>query len=215
MAKVALASSSSGNGKNKNPRDKIQDAIVFMGNYRLPHGEVRMDDEDTGVIVAIILYFIAREPSIGMTKLECYLILLDRLCETETGRHLFHWTLAKNGRIPRFKRLIDFMIDRGLIQRRGKYQFDILENAADIIKQLLKILKNILKCLDTILADWGGENAQYISKTVFGKGSAKKYFKIVEQKDATLPIVLGGARLIDTLHEAIDRNTQRNIQEDN
>lgn len=87
-------------------------ASKHMERYRFPEEdtvEVGMIPADTGVIVLIILYFIENEPNICRSKLEYYLLLLDRKCFKQTDVLLFSWYL-KNGRIPNFKRFIEFMI---------------------------------------------------------------------------------------------------------
>ena len=102
--------------KSINPRDLIAPVIEVMKDYRMPtHKEVGIDYDDTGAIIAIIIYFIGGERSIGITKLEGYLILLDRLVMKETKQHLFYWSLTKGGHIRNFKKVIDFMIEQQLI----------------------------------------------------------------------------------------------------
>lgn len=137
--------------KDINPRKLLVPVIEAMKGYRMPnYRNVSIDYDDTGAVVAIIIYFIAREPSIGMTKLECYLICLDRLSKGETGNHLFKWSLTKSGNIRNFKKLIDFMIDKQLISRRGNYQFNIL-NSVLKIKGFPKMLGGIQHWMNMIL----------------------------------------------------------------
>lgn len=119
--------------KSKNPRDLIAPVIEAMKDYRMPtHKEVGIDYDDTGAIIAIIIYYIGRERSIGITKLEGYLILLDRLVMEQTKQHLFYWSLTKGGHIRNFKKVIDFMIEQQLISRKGISQFNLLRNVSNI-----------------------------------------------------------------------------------
>ena len=76
-------------------------ASNHMKSYRLSEEdakEVSMHPEDTGVIVLLILYFIEKEPTISRSKLEYYILLLDRMCIEQKGELLFSWEL-KGGRI--------------------------------------------------------------------------------------------------------------------
>lgn len=69
--------------------------------------EVGMFPEDTGVIVLLILYFIEKEPTISRSKLEYYILLLDRMCFEKRGVLLFSWEL-RGGRIPKFHKVYRF-----------------------------------------------------------------------------------------------------------
>ena len=67
-------------------------ASQHMEQYRFSEEEARevgMIPADTGVIILIILYFIEHEPNINRSKLEYYLLLLDRKCFEQQGVLLF------------------------------------------------------------------------------------------------------------------------------
>ena len=56
-------------------------AQKMLKDYCLHYGQVRdIQQADTGVIIGLIVYFIAREPKINRTKLEAYILLLNIIC---------------------------------------------------------------------------------------------------------------------------------------
>lgn len=75
------------------PNNLIGMASAHMANYRIPSGIVDIQPEDTGVIVLIALYFIEQDMNVSRTKLEAYILMLDRLCFENRGVLLFRWTL--------------------------------------------------------------------------------------------------------------------------
>ena len=85
-------------GGGYKPHDYLTQVIEEMKDYCLPYGQVKIANPDTGVIVALILYIIAKEPTVNHTKLECYIILLNYMIKDATGIELFTWTLNSNGR---------------------------------------------------------------------------------------------------------------------
>ena len=110
--------------------------IKHMENYRFSPAEaaeVGMSPEDTGVIVFIILYLIEKEEKIGASKLEYYLLLLDRGYCNDMGILFFNWCLTKNGRIRNFKKFTEFMINRQLISSNGSAYFTLLDRGQALL----------------------------------------------------------------------------------
>ena len=58
MAKPAISSPFYGNYE---PHDYLKQTIETMKDYCLPYGQVRIANPETGVIVALILYIIAKD----------------------------------------------------------------------------------------------------------------------------------------------------------
>lgn len=93
-------------------------------DYELPYGAVEMPQAETAVITAIILYFIKKESKIGITKLESYIIMLDKMCFEETGRRLFTYRLTYGPYgyyIQNFRAFLDFIEEKQLLTKRRKY----------------------------------------------------------------------------------------------
>ncbi len=105
-----------------------------MSNYCLSPDLTRIYIPDTGVIVALILYFIARDHSICMTKLNGYIVLLDMKIHADTGEHLFQLDLDSTGLIRDFRMFIEHMIDKNLISRRSNHQYNLLRDVLNIKK---------------------------------------------------------------------------------
>ena len=135
---------------------KVNDLLALckerMKNHRISHPDI--DSSDTGAIIAIIMYFIAKEPSICRTKLECYILLLDRICVHKRKHHLFSWQLNEKGRIRDFKNFIDYMTKERLIYLRenSKYYFEFVKDTSDnIVGNFSLMLSNIIYWLNSIL----------------------------------------------------------------
>lgn len=139
--------------------DYIRGAVEKMKAQRLPYGQVRIANPDTGVIVALILYIIAKEPTVNHTKLECYIILLNRMVKDATDTELFTWQLNRGGRIGNFRHFFDYMEGKELIQPNGRSRFVILKGASNILPQLTTILRNLLPCLHRLLNRYGDYTA--------------------------------------------------------
>ena len=140
-----------------------------MKNRRITHPDI--DTEDTGAIVAIIMYFIAKEPSICVTKLECYLILLDRICIYKKKYHLFSWRLNEKGRIRDFKSFINSMKEQKLIYLRenSKYYFEFVKDNADsIIDKFPSMLSHVISWLDNILDVCKSMNSKEMLSMIIG-----------------------------------------------
>ena len=147
-----------------------------MENYRFSQveaAEVNMTPEDTGVIILIILYFIEHEPKICRSKLEYYLLLLDRKCFLDRAVLLFNWSL-KNGRIRNFKRFIEFMIQKQLICLKGSYSFELTE-AGKTLSRFYAELVNIKHWLDEILHDFKYKTAKQTEAEVIYAKCDKQY----------------------------------------
>ena len=143
------------------PHNYLNGAIRIMNNYCLPYGQVRIANPETGVIVALILYIIAKEPTVNRTKLECYIILLNRMIKNATGSELFTWTLNSRGRIGNFSKFFEYMEGKGLIRPKGRSNFVIRNssNARSILPQLEMILRNLLPYLSELLTKYENSTA--------------------------------------------------------
>lgn len=159
-------------------RNLIGMASKHMEGYRLPDGEVDISFPDTGVIVLIILYLIHQEPDITRTKLECYLLLLDRKCFDAKGVTLFNWEL-KNGKIRNFKSFIDFMVKKGLIAVKGNNRFEVLEPGLSL-RNNFAMLSNITFWIKEILSDWKGKTAKATSSVVSNTKLSSQYILALE-----------------------------------
>ena len=197
---------------NINPRKLLEPALVAMKDYcMLNYRDVSIDYDDTGAIVAIIIYFIAREPSIGMTKLECYLICLDRLSKVETGNHLFNWRLTKSGNIRNFKKLIEFMIDKQLISRRGNYQFNLL-NSVLKIKKFPLMLEGIQHWMNVILNKFYYVTAKDLKNMLniswTQRGTNQPQLPLLPNVEIKKPDKSGTSSVIARVNALIDKHQQ-------
>ena len=158
------------NDGNYKPHDYLKRAVDEMKAYCLPYGHVDIANPETGAIVAIILYMIAKEPAVGRTKLECYTIFLNRIIKGATGHELFTWGLNKKGRIGYFKKIFDYMIENGLILANGSYQFYIMDGTGTkkIIPRLSVMLDKVLPYLNKLLEDYKNITAKEMLKKVNG-----------------------------------------------
>ena len=98
--------------------------FLFVWGIIIPYGEVDMPEQETAAIVAIILYFLEKEPKIGITKLESYIIMLDNMCLENTGKRLFHYRLTYGPHgyyIQNFRAFLDFIEDKKILSKRREY----------------------------------------------------------------------------------------------
>lgn len=156
-------------------------ASKHMEQYRFSEEEARevgMIPADTGVIILVILYFIEKEPNICRSKLEYYLLLLDRKCFKETDVLLFSWYLKK-GRILNFKRFIESMIRKKLITFRGSNSFEPTEASRDL-GILFPELINIKHWLDEILRDFGLKNTPQTAAMAIKTKPTQQYLTALE-----------------------------------
>ena len=111
----------------------LNGVVGAMKDYCLPYGQVKITNPETGAIVALILYIIAREPTVNHTKLEYYIISLNRMIKDATGVELFTWTLNRRRRIGNFSRFFGYMEGREFIAPNGRSHFVILKGASNIL----------------------------------------------------------------------------------
>lgn len=176
MPSTVVSASDGWNGKNKLPSQAlIGMARRHMKDYRLPDGYVDMPAPDTGVIVLIILYIMDKEPNICRTKLEYYILLLERLCFDQKGVTLFNWHL-KNGRIQNFKTFTDFMTLRNLIFPRGNH-FAVLSAGKTLLNQKVAFLVGISGILNGIITDWKGAKVPEMTSVLFNAKQISIDFK--------------------------------------
>ncbi|MBQ6971560.1 MAG: hypothetical protein IJP86_04310 [Synergistaceae bacterium] len=142
------------------PHNYIRRAIDEMKDYCLPYGQVKIANPETGAIVALILYMIAKDKNMGRTKLECYTILLNRMIKADTGRELFTWNLNRKGLVAGFKKIFDHMVACELMLNNGRSQFYILGGATKIIPRLSIMLDRLLSYLNKLLEDYKGCTAR-------------------------------------------------------
>lgn len=140
------------------PNSLIAVASAHMENYRMPNGIVDIQPEDTGVIVLIIFYFLKKEPSISRTKMEAYMLILDRMCFEKCKTPLFGWTLQR-GRIRNFREIINFMIAKKLILQENKRKY-VLQELGKEVSELSYMLTHIEYWLKEILTDYKYKTAQ-------------------------------------------------------
>ena len=149
------------------PHPYLNKAIDEMKDYCLPYGQVKIANPETGAIVALILYMIAKDKTVGRTKLECYTILLNRMIKADTGKKLFTLSLNKRGRINSFKKIFDYMLEHELILSNGRSQFYVLSGAKKIISRLPVMLDRLLSYLDKLLDDYKScTAAETLRKTI-------------------------------------------------
>lgn len=134
------------------PINLIGMASAHMEDYRMYDGTVDIQPEDTGVIILIALYFIENDKKVSRTKLEAYLLMLDRICFKERGVLLFGWTLTHR-RIRNFKAMIEFMLEKKLIKIKSRNYFELDTGSEKVISRF-SMLVNIRKWLDEILRDY-------------------------------------------------------------
>lgn len=136
------------------PHDYLRKAIDDMKDYRLPYGKASIANPETGAIMTIILYFIAKEPKATRTKLECYVILLDKLVKEKTGQGLFHWRRNRKGLVSGFWRIFEHMTDKELVSKNGYSRFFILTETATIIQRLPLMLQELVPYMEHLLMSY-------------------------------------------------------------
>lgn len=152
---------------NYKPHNYLKRAIFAMSAYRVSDEQVNIANPETGAIAAIMLYIINAEPKVSRTKLECYLILLDRLVKEATGKKLFTWTLNKYKRISNFKCIFDNMLERGLLSENGSARFFIPRVGWNIVQGLHIMLDDMLPYLDKLLARYDDYTAGEMLKEIW------------------------------------------------
>lgn len=133
--------------------------------YQLPPGATDSPPPESAAIVAVILFFIREDPSIGITKLEQYVVMLDNLCFQSLGHRLFAYRLLKGPYgyyIRNFRAFLDFIEQKGFISKQKIY-FDH-ERYRYLFTTLHKVPKEIfpeplLSWLRYILEEWRGVSA--------------------------------------------------------
>lgn len=139
--------------------------------YQLPPGTVEMPREETAVISAVILYFINGEPKIGITKLESYIILLDKMCLDTTGRRLFSYKLTYGPfgyYIQNFRVFLDFLQEKGILTKRReyytrrKYRMDFTAHV-EITDEIFPSM--MLDWMNGILLTWSGAGADHTKRS--------------------------------------------------
>ncbi len=140
--------------------------------YQLPPGAVEMPIEETAVISAVILYFIQEEPKIGITKLESYIILLDKLCFDEKGRRLFSYKLTYGPfgyYIQNFRAFLDYLQEKGILSKkreyytRRKYRMDFTAHH-EITSEIFPSV--MLDWMNRILVAWRGAGADHTKRSM-------------------------------------------------
>ena len=156
-------------------------ASQHMKDYRFSQDEaieVGMTPEDTGVIILIILYFIEQEPTICRSKLEYYILLLDRKCFGAKNVLLFNWDL-RNGRIRNFKKFIEFMIRKMLISFQGNHSFSLTQEGAKLSNRFAELC-NINPWLKEIMHDYKDKTAKQTESEVIVRNLNKKYLDALQ-----------------------------------
>lgn len=150
------------------PHDYLKRAISAMSAYRVSDGQVDIATPETEAIIAIMLYIINAEPKVSRTKLECYIILLNKLIQEATGKELFTWTLNKYRRISNFKCIFEHMIERGLLVKNGSARFFIPRGGWrwNIVQGLPIMLDDMLPYLDKLLARYDDYTAGEMLKEI-------------------------------------------------
>ena len=148
------------------PHDYLKRAIFAMTAYRVSDKQVEIANSETGAIAAIMLYIINAEPKVSRTKLECYLILLNKIVKEATGKELFTWTLNKYKRISNFKCIFDNMLERGLLSENGSARFFIPRVGWNVVQGLPIMLDNLLPYLDKLLARYDDYTAGEMLKEI-------------------------------------------------
>ena len=163
MAQTAISAPFDGSYK---PHDYLNGAIEKMKDYCLPYGQVRIANPETGAIVALILYIIAKEPTVNHTKLECYIISLNRMIKDATGVELFTWTLNRRRRIGNFSRFFGYMEGREFIAPNGRSHFVILKGASNILPRLTTMFRNLMPYLSRLLNKYEDDTATAMLKKI-------------------------------------------------
>ncbi len=165
MAQSTVSSLFDGSYK---PHDYLNGVIEAINDYCLPYGQVKIANPETGVIIALILYIIAKEPTVNHKKLECYIILLNHMIKDATDSELFTWTLNRRTRIGNFNKFFECMEGKGLIRPKGRYNFVIRNSSSvrSILPQLEMILRNLLPYLSELLIKYENSTAEAMLKDI-------------------------------------------------
>lgn len=156
--------------------------------YQLPPGAVEMPIEETAAIVATILYFIKEEPKIGITKLEAYIILLDKMCFDETGKRLFSYRLTYGPfgyYIQNFRAFLDFIESKKILSKRReyytrrKYRIDFTAHH-EVPDELFP--DNMLDWMERILFVWRGAGAEHTKRVILQQFSVREIAAFTEIK---------------------------------
>ena len=151
--------------KYRKPALDIHAALIRarkpLEKYCLHHGEVKsIRQEDTGIIIGLIAYFIANEPKINRTKLEAYILWLNAICFRVYNKNFFDCDLTSSGRISDFKTFINVMKEKELIRSGEGNTYRIYDTIASLIKELKDIFAGIDNLLLAILQEWGRKNGR-------------------------------------------------------
>ena len=136
-------------------------AQKMLKGYCLHYGQIRdIQQADTGVIIGLIVYFIAREPKINRTKLEAYILLVNIICCRAYNKALIDCTLTSAGRIGCFTNLMNAMELNELISPRKHNTYPLCTKASWIIAHSSNIFAGIEPVLRFILDTWGHLNGK-------------------------------------------------------
>lgn len=135
-----------------NPNGLIGMASKFMSNYQLPDGVVKTRPKDTGVIVLVALYMMDKDKKVSRTKLEGYMIILNKLCLKKHNIVLFDWDM-QGRHIRNINTVTNFMLRKGLIQLKNRSYFELAEAGKDLTSCFATLI-NIRKWLDDMLKDY-------------------------------------------------------------
>ena len=121
--------------------------------YCLPPEVQGVHTNDTGAVIAVVLYFIMKEPKINKKKIKCYLLLLNRICQYKGKGDIFRWELDEHFIQKFIDALIDFMKKRKLIRLSGnsKSQLVVYEVPTFFTEILPLIPPNVVYWLNTML----------------------------------------------------------------
>ena len=134
---------------------RVSSAMKDKG-YCLPPTVQGVHTDDTGAVIAVVLYFIMKEPKISKKKIKCYLLLLNRICQKKGRGDIFRWQLEQlnTNSIQKFiDELIDFMKKRKLIRLNGnsKSQLVVHEVPTFFTEILPLIPSNVIVWLNSIV----------------------------------------------------------------
>lgn len=113
------------NGPVYRTNSLLRPLIEKTGNqYKLPSGSANASLLESSAIVVIILYFVEKDPSLGITKLQHYIIMLDTICFQQQKKRLFGYRLLEGCHglyIRNFREFLDFLQSKGLVQIQKKH----------------------------------------------------------------------------------------------
>lgn len=170
--------------------------VMKEKGYCLPPEIQGVHPNDTGAVVAVVLYLVMKEPKINKKKIKCYLLLLDRICQYKDRGEIFRWQLHPNFIQKFIDELIDFMKKRKLIRLNGNSKSQL------VTYEVPAFMKNVLPLIPP--------NVLYWLNTMLNVCKNKKGNKM---EDAMLHVsTLTSDRLIAMLQATIDKNTQAYIK---